>query len=153
MKNLAIVQCRMCSTRLPNKMMLWLHGYPIIEWVRYRVKKSEFLSNVIFAIPDTHDNDILEYYLKSKGENVFSKTGIQIVNQIVDEFKVKVKQLEDGLNKIKQEKDNIDKAIRIQEEAFNRFKVAKNIEKRELEAIESEGQGVLDNLKHILKVK
>ena len=33
----AIVQARMGSTRLPNKMLLSLHGHPIIDWVRRRI--------------------------------------------------------------------------------------------------------------------
>jgi len=71
MKVVCIVQARMGSSRLPNKMMLWFNDYPVIEWIRKRINTSVQISNIIFAIPDTKDNDILEIYLKSKGETVF----------------------------------------------------------------------------------
>ena len=65
-----IVQARMGSSRLPNKMMLSLHGYPIIEWVGRRIAKSKRLDDIVFAIPDTIIDDILEYYLCQLGMKV-----------------------------------------------------------------------------------
>lgn len=59
-KVVAIIQARMGSTRLPKKMMLPLHGRPIIEWVLHRVKKSNKVNEVILAIPDSKENDPLE---------------------------------------------------------------------------------------------
>ena len=41
-KTVAIIQARLGSTRLPYKMMLSLHGKPIIEWVIKRVQNSKF---------------------------------------------------------------------------------------------------------------
>ena len=63
MKIVGIIQARLGSTRLPCKIMLSLHGHPIIEWVVRRVKKSQRLNEVIVAIPDTKENDILAKYL------------------------------------------------------------------------------------------
>ena len=67
----AVVQARMDSTRLPNKMMLWLHSHPIIGWVLQRVKQSKYIDKIIFAIPDTASNDILEKYIVSQHCDVF----------------------------------------------------------------------------------
>ena len=67
----AIVQARMGASRLPNKMMLWMHGYPIIDWVRQRVKKSKTIDTLVFALPDTPLDEILAGYLEQKGEKVF----------------------------------------------------------------------------------
>jgi spore coat polysaccharide biosynthesis protein SpsF (cytidylyltransferase family) len=37
----------------PIKMMLHIHGYPVIHWIYQRLQQSKLLDNVIFAIPDT----------------------------------------------------------------------------------------------------
>ena len=71
MKKIAIVQARMGSTRLPNKSLLKLHGYPICEWVYIRLKKSKLLDEILFAIPETKENDILYNFLKSKNISVY----------------------------------------------------------------------------------
>ena len=71
MKVAGIIQARLGSTRLPNKMLLSLHGKPIIEWVIKRVKKSKNLDDIIVAIPNDKKNDILEKYIKNLGVNVF----------------------------------------------------------------------------------
>lgn len=72
MKNItAIVQARMGSTRLPYKMMLCLHGHPIIEWVLRRVQKSKKLNAIIAAIPTSKDNDILDECISSLGFEVY----------------------------------------------------------------------------------
>jgi spore coat polysaccharide biosynthesis protein SpsF len=67
----AIIQARMGASRLPNKMMLHLHGFPVVEWIYKRVSKSTLVDDVVFAIPDTEKDDVLEYYLKNIGANVF----------------------------------------------------------------------------------
>lgn len=70
-KVIGVIQARLGSTRLPYKMMLSLHGKPIIEWVVKRVKKSKLLDDLIIAIPITEDNDILEKYLKELNVKVY----------------------------------------------------------------------------------
>ena len=67
MKVVAIIQARMGATRLPNKMMLHLHGYPICEWVFRRVSSAKHIDNVVFALPDTSQDDLLEKFLNSIG--------------------------------------------------------------------------------------
>jgi len=62
-KSVAIVQARLGSTRLPYKMLLSLHGKPIIEWVLKRVNKSKLIDDIIVAIPSSEDNNILEKYI------------------------------------------------------------------------------------------
>jgi len=70
-KTTAIIQARLGSTRLPYKMMLSLHGKPIIEWVIRRVQKSKLLDDIIVAIPITEDNDLLEKYIQELGVKVY----------------------------------------------------------------------------------
>ena len=77
----AIIQARMGATRLPNKMLLHLHGYPIIEWVYRRVSQSKRLDKVIFALPDTEQDDLLAWYLKSIGAMVFRGSEVDLVDR------------------------------------------------------------------------
>ncbi len=71
----------MGSKRLPNKMMLYLHGHPICEWVYKRVIKSKKINHVIFAIPDNKENNVLYLYLKSIGANVFKGSEKNVVDR------------------------------------------------------------------------
>lgn len=70
-KVIAIIQARMGSQRLANKMMLHLHGYPVVEWVYRRVLQASLLDEVICALPDTAADDLLHRYLDSLGATVF----------------------------------------------------------------------------------
>ena len=81
-KTVAIIQARMGSSRLPNKMLLYLHGYPICEWVYKRVKMSKKIDQIIFALPDTEDNHVLARYLESIGADVFRGSE----NNLVDRY-------------------------------------------------------------------
>ena len=71
MNIVAIIQARLGSKRLPYKMMLSLHGHPIIEWVLRRVKSSQKLDNIVAAIPISSENDILEKCIRSIGIDVY----------------------------------------------------------------------------------
>ncbi|TVZ55506.1 spore coat polysaccharide biosynthesis protein SpsF [Lutibacter sp. Hel_I_33_5] len=71
MKTVGIIQARMGSSRLPNKMLLILHGYSIIEWVIKRSMKSSLLDDVIVAIPNSQENDVLEIEILRLGAKVF----------------------------------------------------------------------------------
>ena len=80
-KVVAIVQARMGSSRLPNKMLLYLHGYPVCEWVYRRVSRAKKIDELIFAIPDNSQNDILGNYLEKVGVNVFRGSEFDLVDR------------------------------------------------------------------------
>lgn len=65
---LCIVQARLTSSRLPNKVLMELgkSGKSVLEHVYERLSESERLDKVIFAIPDSPLNDSLEVFLKEK---------------------------------------------------------------------------------------
>lgn len=72
-KNLCIVQARLTSTRLPNKIlqMLGNSGKSILEHVYERLSAATLVDKVVFAIPDTSSNDDLARYLDEKGLEYF----------------------------------------------------------------------------------
>jgi len=87
MKTTAIIQARLGSTRLPYKMMLSLHGKPIIEWVVKRVQKSKLLDDIIVAIPISEDNDVLAKYIIKMGVKVFRGSESNVLNRFYESVK------------------------------------------------------------------
>ncbi|NWF66530.1 MAG: NTP transferase domain-containing protein [Campylobacterales bacterium] len=87
MKTVAIIQARLGSTRLPYKMMLSLHGKPIIEWVIKRVQKAQLLDDIIVAIPISEDNDILAKYITKLGVKVFRGSESNVLNRFYEAVK------------------------------------------------------------------
>ena len=47
--NIAIIQSRMGSQRLPGKMMSKIGNYTLIDWVIRRLKKSKLVNKIILA--------------------------------------------------------------------------------------------------------
>ena len=80
-KVVAIIQARMGSTRLPNKMMLSLHGKPIIEWVIKRVQKSKLVDEIILATSQNRENDILVNYAEKLGIKIFRGSENDVLNR------------------------------------------------------------------------
>lgn len=87
MKTVAIIQARLGSTRLPYKMMLSLHGKPLIEWVIKRVQKSKKLDDIVVAIPISQENDILENYIKKLGVKVYRGSESNVLNRFYEAIK------------------------------------------------------------------
>jgi len=86
-KVIGVIQARIGSTRLPLKMMLSLHGKPIIEWVVRRVQKSRLLDDLIVAIPISEDNDVLEKYLQELNVQVFRGSESNVLNRFYESVK------------------------------------------------------------------
>jgi spore coat polysaccharide biosynthesis protein SpsF len=66
-----IIQARIGSSRLPEKMLTKLHGFPVIEWVWRRAKKSQLLDEIIVAIPESEENDSLYSFLNILGAEIY----------------------------------------------------------------------------------
>lgn len=88
-KIVAVIQARLGSTRLPYKMMLSLHGRPIIEWVVLRVLKARLLDDIVVAIPDSEENDVLEKYLARLEVDVYRGQEHDVLNRIYNAAKLK----------------------------------------------------------------
>ncbi len=59
-KVLAIVQARLGSVRFPEKVLQPVLGVPIMEHLLTRLGRSNQLTEIILAIPDSRENDALE---------------------------------------------------------------------------------------------
>lgn len=87
-KVVCIVQARLGSTRLPFKMLLSLHGIPIIEWVLRRVAKSKLLDEIIVAIPNNEENIVLKEYIKRLGFKIYEGSEDNVLNRFYEAAKI-----------------------------------------------------------------
>ena len=67
-KILCVVQARLTSSRLPNKVLMTLgeSNLSILEHVYQRLNKSRYVDKVVFAIPDSAMNNPLAEFMDSK---------------------------------------------------------------------------------------
>ncbi|MDC0186399.1 aminotransferase class III-fold pyridoxal phosphate-dependent enzyme [Gammaproteobacteria bacterium] len=68
----AIIQARLGSKRFPGKVLKKLSDKSLIEILFTRLKESQHLSNIIFAIPDNDENIYLEKEIESIHASYFS---------------------------------------------------------------------------------
>ena len=73
-KTLCIVQARLTSSRLPNKVLMKLgaSGLSIAEHVYQRLNMAEYIDKIVFAIPETPANDALALFFE-KHEIAFER--------------------------------------------------------------------------------
>ncbi len=67
MSIVAIVQARMGSTRLPNKVLKEVVGKPMIQLLLERLSQSKELSQIIVATSENKENDQLQTWVESAG--------------------------------------------------------------------------------------
>ncbi len=81
-KVIAIIQARMASTRLPEKIMLPIGGKPMLEWVFNRTLRAREVTNVVVATTiDPSDNSVVSL-CKEKGFQVFRGS----VHDVLDRY-------------------------------------------------------------------
>lgn len=82
MKITAVVQARMGSTRLPNKVMRPVGGIPLIEVLLRRLKKSRRIDRIVLATSDAAANAPLAQCVRALGYDVFQGSE----NDVLDRF-------------------------------------------------------------------
>lgn len=81
-KVVLIIQARMSSSRLPGKSMLDLAGEPLIYRLLERVKRCKQVDDIVLAIPENTDDDILLEEAKRTNVEVFRGSE----NDLVDRY-------------------------------------------------------------------
>ncbi|TGL52958.1 aminotransferase class III-fold pyridoxal phosphate-dependent enzyme [Leptospira meyeri] len=71
MKVIAIIQARLGSTRLPNKVMKEVNGKPLIEILLSRLSKSKIINQIILATSTKKENDPLQNLVEKLGYTVY----------------------------------------------------------------------------------
>ena len=70
-KIVAVIQARLTSTRLPQKIMLDLCGKPLLCHVVERIKRAKMIDQIILAIPDSISNNELASFIDKSKWNLF----------------------------------------------------------------------------------
>ena len=70
-KNLAVIQARMGSTRLPGKVMFKLGNLTILEWVVRAVRKIKDISNIIIVTTNLNEDNVIEKFSRKKKNKFF----------------------------------------------------------------------------------
>ena len=64
--------------------MLHLKGCPVIEWVFRRASQAREIHGLVFAIPQTEENDPLAYYLTTLGANIFRGSEVDLIERFYE---------------------------------------------------------------------
>ena len=89
----AIIQARMISARLPKKVLMDIREKSMLWHVINRLKFSKKLNDIILAIPDTKENDILEKFAKNNKVKYFKGSEEDVLSRYYEtakNFKVDV---------------------------------------------------------------
>ncbi len=68
---LAIIQARMSSTRLPNKVLKSIMGKPMLALQLSRIKQSQLIDNIVVATSKQGDDDAIENLCKTQQVECF----------------------------------------------------------------------------------
>ena len=80
----AIIQARVGSTRLPNKIFYPLLSKPIIWYVYNRLLKSKFIEQIIIATTKNRNDDKLFDWCKANNINVFRGSENNVLHRFYD---------------------------------------------------------------------
>lgn len=81
MKVLAVIQARMNSSRLPNKVLAELDGKPLLEILIERTSQSRNITKIIVATTNTTKDDVLVDWLARKKINFFRGNELDVLDR------------------------------------------------------------------------
>ena len=84
MKIVAVVQARLGSTRLPNKVLAPIGDVPLIEFLLRRLSKSERVSQIVLATSTSRVNDQLALVVENLGYQVVRGSENDVLQRYVD---------------------------------------------------------------------
>lgn len=81
MRVVLIIQARMGSSRLPGKSMMDLAGAPLVGRILERVKRCTRLDDIVLAIPESDENEVLKHIGEQYQAKVFSGSESDLVER------------------------------------------------------------------------
>ena len=87
MRIVAIVQARLGSTRLPNKVLAPIGDVPLIEFLLGRLSKSERISKIVLATSTNEINNQLAAVVENLGYQVIRGSESDVLQRYVDAAK------------------------------------------------------------------
>lgn len=82
-KIVAIIEARHASTRLPGKVLMDIHGQPMITRVVQRLKLARTLDDVVVAITENPTDDELADALKRMGAHTFRGSEPDVLDRVL----------------------------------------------------------------------
>ena len=80
-KYLVIIQARLGSNRMPNKVLSKISNKTVLEIIYKRLEKSKKINKIIFVIPNNNKNNKLNDYLKNKNYEVFRGSELNVLER------------------------------------------------------------------------
>lgn len=71
MKTVAIIQARMGSSRLPDKVLMPVLGKPLLAWMLRRVSACPEVNEIVVATTTQHRDDVIAEFAKAAGCKVY----------------------------------------------------------------------------------
>jgi spore coat polysaccharide biosynthesis protein SpsF len=97
MKNLAVIQARMGSSRFPGKVLFPLFdGKCSIEIMVEKLRKNPAINQIVIATSDNINNNPIRFFCEQKGYNCFSGSEDNVLDRVL----ACVKEYEDKLNMV-----------------------------------------------------
>ena len=87
MNNLAVVQVRTKSKRLPNKALLPLDGIPVIGYMLERLKYSKLIDKILVATTSSESDNELSDYVKKLGIEVYRGSTDDVLKRVYEAAK------------------------------------------------------------------
>lgn len=81
MTNLIIIQARMCSSRLPGKVLMKLEGKSILEHIVNSLKFSKLCNKIIVATTTDQTDDTIETLCRKLGVDCFRGSSDDVLNR------------------------------------------------------------------------
>ena len=76
-----IIQARMCSTRLPGKVLKHIAGKPLLDHVIGRLAQYDQKARIVVATSDLTQDDVIAQYCLDKCVNVFRGSEIDVLDR------------------------------------------------------------------------
>jgi len=92
MNIVCIIQARVGSSRLPNKIFLDLEGEPVLARVIERLQRSELINKIVIASPDKEADDRIEDFISDNYKDVRVYRGSE--NDVLDRYYQAAKKFE-----------------------------------------------------------
>lgn len=83
-KTVAVVQCRLGSSRLPRKALLNLDGKPVIQHVLERAGEAQLVDEVVLATTWLEEDDELAEVVQALGYRVYDGPEVDVLTRVYE---------------------------------------------------------------------
>jgi spore coat polysaccharide biosynthesis protein SpsF len=80
-KTIAIIQARMASSRLPNKVLLDISGQPMLVWVVERTRRARTVDEVVVATTVDPTDDAIQVLCQSRGYPCYRGSAFDVLDR------------------------------------------------------------------------